>query len=146
MASNTFQSTTSLGTIKITKGNKTPDSPIILYKNTISQSGTYGYSRIIDIAMTVESSFENTDETTITDLLTNSATAPWRGFLYLENTFDKIASWYSSEEQFKFQWLSSSGSIYIPNLNEDQFTAIADPFPTQKMYYLYLAVSILIKK
>ena len=76
MASNTFQTTTSLGMIKITKGNKTPDSPLIIYKNSISESGTYGYSRIIDVEMTVESAFESTDTTTITNLLTSSTTAP----------------------------------------------------------------------
>lgn len=68
--------TTSAELIYIQQGNLTPDSPIILYKNTLNRVGAYTMGAGVEIIRYVTTDFQSTDETTITNLLTSGGLIP----------------------------------------------------------------------
>ena len=83
---------------------------MIFYSNTFTTSGTFGYGGAISISRYVDSTFESSDTTTITNLLKTSTKAPWAGVAFVKNTFDKVVAWTDAGIQVNFQWLKSTGS------------------------------------
>jgi hypothetical protein len=116
--------TSSAEMIYIQQGNLTPDSPIILYKNVLTNVGAYTEGSGIEIIRYVTTDFESTDSATITSLLTTGSSTPCAGVALIENVIDKMGSCTPSGEQIHLKCYGSGGTTYAPSLTTDELVAI----------------------
>jgi hypothetical protein len=116
--------TSSAELIYIQQGNLTPDSPIIIYKNVITNVGAYNEGTGIEIIRYVTTDFESTDSATITSLLTTGSLTPCAGVALLENVMSKVISCTPSGEQIHLKCYGSGGTTYAPSLTADELAAI----------------------